>query len=151
MTQISERFLTAGHGRLPSAKAISAGVILLLLACGSGSGLPSAVTAPSPVPAPAPSAPAASATVTITSKGVSPAEVTVALGGAVTFINTDAQPHDLAGGLDPQHPDCPEIDAVGFLSPGQQRTTRPFLVARTCAFHDHSFHADTMNGRIIVQ
>ena len=138
--------------RLPGAKAISAGVILLLGACGSGSGSPG-TTAPSalPAPSPAPTAPPASAVITITSRGVSPAEVAVALGGTVTFVNNDAQPHDLAGGVDPQHPDCAEIDAVGFLSPGQQRATRPFLVVRTCAFHDHSFHAETMNGRVIIQ
>ena len=89
--------------RLPGAKAISAGVILLLGACGSGSGA-SSTTAPSALPltspAPAPTTPPASAVITITSRGVSPAEVTVALGGTVTFLNNDAQPHDLAGGVD---------------------------------------------------
>lgn len=69
----------------------------------------------------------------------------------MTFINNDIQPHDIAGGSDPAHPDCPEIDAVGFLTPGQRRATRPFAAARTCAFHDHSFHADSMTGRIVIQ
>ena len=75
----------------------------------------------------------------------------IAVGMQVTFVNNDIQPHDMAGGVDPAHPDCPEIDAVGFLTPGQRRQTRAFPTARTCAYHDHSFHSDTVNGRIVIR
>jgi plastocyanin len=132
---------TAYSGR----KTISAGVIALLAAaCGSYAppGSASAPTAPSaPVPT----------TVTITVSGVSPKEVTVAVGGRVTFVNNDTIPHDVAGGPDPANPDCREIDAVGFLTPGQSRQTAPLPSARTCEYHDHGFHSPLFNGRIVVR
>ena len=40
-------------------------------------------------------------------------------------VNSDSLPHDVQGGPDPEHPDCREIDAVGFLTPGQSRSTNP--------------------------
>ena len=87
----------------------------------------------------------------IAASGMTPAELTVAVGTQVTFVNNDIQPHDMAGGVDPQHPDCPEIDAVGFLVSGQSRQTRPLLTARTCDYHDHSFHSTLFNGRIVIR
>jgi plastocyanin len=90
-------------------------------------------------------------TITIRSTGVAPRELTVAVGDRVTFINNDSQPHDPAGGPDPANPDCREIDAVGFLVPGQSRQTSPLPVARTCDFHDHSNHDPIFNGRIIIR
>jgi len=89
--------------------------------------------------------------VTIARAGVSPKELTIAVGGRVTFVNNDVIPHDIAGGPDPAHPDCPELDVVGFLTPGQQRATAAFATARTCEYHDHSFHSDIMNGRILIR
>jgi plastocyanin len=82
---------------------------------------------------------------------VSPKQVTVEAGGSVTFVNNDRIPHDIAGGPDPQHPDCPEIDVVGFLAPGQERATAAFSQARTCEYHDHSFHSPIMNGMIVIR
>ena len=90
-------------------------------------------------------------TVTILPSGVSPREITVAVGHRVTFINNDVQPHDTAGGPDPATPDCPEIDAVGFLLPGQSRQTAPMRAARICDYHDHSNHAPIFNGRIVIR
>ena len=90
-------------------------------------------------------------TVVILPSGVSPPEITVAVGDRVTFINNDVQPHDTAGGPDPATRDCPEIDAVGFLLPGQSRQTAPMRAARICDYHDHSNHAAIFNGRIIIR
>jgi plastocyanin len=133
-------------------KAVSAAVICLVLAgCGGGSSSATPTpTGPSPAPA-APEGPGTTAIVTITAAGVSPKEVTIASGGRVTFINNDVRPHDIAGGPDPAHPDCPEIDAVAFLTPGQQRATAPFGTARTCEYHDHSFHSSIMTGTIVIR
>ena len=75
----------------------------------------------------------------------------VAAGERVTFINNDMQPHDIAGGPDPATPDCREIDAVGFLVPGQSRQTAPLPVARTCDYHDHQNHAPIFTGRIVIR
>ena len=138
--------------RLPLAKALSTGVTLLAsIGCGGPASPSAAPAAPSIVPAvPAP-APPAPAIVTIGGSGVSPKELTVAVGDRVTFVNNDAIPHDMAGGPDPAHPDCREIDAVGFLTPGQQRATAAFPTARTCEYHDHSFHSPILNGRIVIR
>ena len=82
---------------------------------------------------------------------MAPREVTIAAGGQVTFVNNDRIPHDIQGGPDPEHPDCREIDAVGFLTPGQTRQTNPLGVVRTCEYHDHSFHAPGFDGRIVIR
>ncbi len=87
----------------------------------------------------------------MTSSGVNPSEVTITAGGRVTFINNDVIPHDVAGGPDPDHPDCREIDAVGFLTPGQRKQTNVLAVVRTCDYHDHSFHSPIFNGRIVIR
>jgi plastocyanin len=81
---------------------------------------------------------------------MNPLNVTIAAGGRVTFTNTDNEPHDVQGGPDPEHPDCHEIDAVGFLTPGQTRTTNPLTTVRTCDYHDHQFHAPGFNGQIVI-
>ena len=69
----------------------------------------------------------------------------------MTFVNNDVIPHDVAGGPDPDRRDCPEIDAVGFLTPGQSRQSQVFSRARLCDFHDHSFHSPLFAGRITIQ
>lgn len=125
---------------------LSAAVILALsTACGSSSG---PTTPSSPNPPPGPSGPP---TVTIRATGVTPREITVAVGERVLFVNSDTVPHDVAGGPEPARPDCLEIDAVGFLTPGQARQTAPLPVARTCDYHDHGFHSPLFNGRIIIR
>ena len=132
-------------------------LVMFAVACGSES--ERSVTSPSPAPAPAPApapgpAPAPApvpARVTITANGVDPASITVPVGTRVTFVNNDAIPHDIAGGPDPFHPDCRQIDAVGFLTPGQSRQTDPLPQARTCEYHDHGFHSTLFNGRIVIQ
>ena len=117
------------------------------IACGASSS-PSAPSAPGGTGTAAPSGPP---TITITSAGVSPVEVSVGVGRRVAFVNNDSIPHDVAGGPEPARPDCREIDAVGFLTPGQRRETQPFPAARTCEFHDHGFHSPIFNGRIVIQ
>jgi plastocyanin len=149
--------------RYRNRNALSTLVVALLwcVACGSGGATPAAPSpAPAPIAAPAPSPAPAPApgpepvpltgTVTITSSGVSPAEIAVALGGRVVFVNTDVIPHDISGGPDPAHPDCLEINAAGFLTPGQSRATAPLPTARTCDYHDHA-HSAYVTGRIVIR
>lgn len=118
----------------------------LTASCGGGSP-PLPVEASSVTPPPA----APAATVSITPAGMRPSVLTVAIGTRVTFVNNDVIPHDIAGGPDPQNPDCHEIDAAGFLTPGQSRQTAPLPVARDCDYHDHSFHSALFTGRILVR
>jgi plastocyanin len=88
----------------------------------------------------------------VTANGVSPVELTIAVGSRVTFVNQDTRPHDFAGGPDPSRRDCLEIDVAGFIVPGQSRQTGVFQTARTCEYHDHA-HIGTAayEGRIIIQ
>ena len=83
--------------------------------------------------------------------GADPRRLIVAVGDRVTFINNDTHPHDIAGGPDPATPDCREIDAVGFLAPGQSRQTAPLPVARECDFHDHQNHSTVFTGRLVIR
>jgi plastocyanin len=108
----------------------------LLGACGSGPTTPSNTDA----------------TITITSTGVSPVEVRIPVGGRVTFVNNDVRLHAMSSDPVQLHTDCPQINEVGTLNPGQSRSTGTFTVARTCGFHDHTNELDpTWTGRIVVQ
>jgi len=131
--------------------------VLLIAACSGGS-TSSAPTAPTlPVTTTAPTtpttpAPAGSPTITITASGMSPLDITIAVGQRVTFINNDVRPHDVVGGVDPSHPECPEIVQMGFLSAGQRGETAPFSAAATCPYHDHTeLGVAAFSGHIIIK
>jgi hypothetical protein len=116
--------------------------------CGGGSsGNPS----PAPSTGPTPPAPVDPPIIRIAATGAEPRQLIVGVGERVMLINNDSQPHDIAGGPDPATPDCREIDAVGFLVPGQSRQTAPLPVARTCDYHDHQNHAPIFTGRIVIR
>jgi len=76
-------------------------------------------------------------TITITSAGVSPKDIQIDLGGRVLFINNDSNPHEMGSDPHPDHTDCPFINQVGFLQPGERRETGNSVAARICGFHDH--------------
>jgi hypothetical protein len=124
-------------------------------ACSSDSSSP-APTSPTPpvttvptTPTPAPPGPP---TITITASGMTPLEITIAVGQRVTFVNNDQRAHDVVGGIDPAHPDCPEILQAGFLTPGQRGDTGIFRSARTCEYHDHTaLSVPAFQGRIIIR
>jgi plastocyanin len=77
-------------------------------------------------------------TITITNSGVSPSSVQVRVGGRVRFVNQSNAPHDVASDPHPIHTDCPQINLVGLLNPGQSRETGTFPQPRGCGFHDHN-------------
>jgi len=87
----------------------------------------------SPDPSPAPGGP----TVTITSAGASPRALEIPLGGRLTIINNDALAHDMGSDPHPGHEDCPELNQIGMLDPGQRRTSGNLVEARVCGMHDH--------------
>ena len=121
-------------------------------ACGGGGSQPSPSPPPSPPPSPGGTPPPASATITITSSGVDPKEVTIRVGGHVTFTNQDTVPHDMNSDPHPNHTDCPPMNAVAFLAAGQAKDTADFPVARACGFHDHNQPTNaSLQGRIIIQ
>jgi plastocyanin len=76
------------------------------------------------------------AVVSITSSGVDPRTVTIAYGQSVTFVNNDSVAHEMASDPHPLHDQCPGINRVGRLEPGQRAQTAAFAVSRTCGYHD---------------
>jgi plastocyanin len=120
---------------------VCVGAAALLASCGGSSG--SGANTPSATPA---------AVITITTGGASPKSVTVARGSQVQFINNDRTAHAVSSDPHPEHTDCPEINAVGFLNPGQSRQTGNLNTARTCGYHDHDDPNNALwKGSIIIQ
>jgi plastocyanin len=112
----------------------------VLASCGGNS---NGGTTPSPTPA---------ATITITSSGVSPKVVTVTRGSQVQFVNNDTRSHQMTSNPHPEHTDCPELNAVGFLGANQSRLTGNLNTPRTCGYHDHDLPNNTsLQGTIVVQ
>lgn len=123
-----------------------------LAACGGGGDGGGNPAGPSGAPvsgSPGPSG----ATITIGANGaVSPSQVTIAVGQSVTFVNSDDTSHDMTSNPHPIHTDCPQINAVGRLGPGQTKATNAFPTARSCGFHDHDRPDTTsLQGGIIIQ
>jgi plastocyanin len=110
----------------------------LMAACGGGDG-PTNPSTTSP-------------TITFSDTGVTPSEVRIAVGGRVTFLNNDARPHAVSSDPITVHTDCPAINDVGTLNPGQSRSTGALTIPRTCGFHDHTNETDPKwKGRIVVE
>jgi hypothetical protein len=52
----------------------------------------------------------------------------------------------------PVHTDCPPINVVAVLAPGESRATNAMTVARTCGYHDHDMPTNTLfQGTIVIQ
>ena len=99
-----------------------------------------------------PSPPVETTTITITAAGVSPKNVVIALGQRVLFINNAGGPRNMTSDPHPAHDDCPEINQVGFLNPGESRETGNMVIARTCGFHDHDMPGVTnLQGSITAR
>jgi len=140
---------------------VAMAITLTVAACGGGgsnptSPSPSPSPAPTPAPAPAPTptpAPSGGTTITISSAGVvSPKTLTVPAGTRVTFVNNNTRPHTMDSNPHPEHTDCPELNQVGFLSPGQTKQTGNLNTRRTCGYHDHNQDSNqNLQGSIIIQ
>jgi plastocyanin len=81
-----------------------------------------------------------------------PSEVTVLVGGRVTFVNQNNRPHDITSDPLHLHTDCPAVMEIGFIQVGQTKQTGILSEARTCGFHDHLQENNLeLRGRIIVR
>jgi len=120
------------------------GALLAAGACGGGGG-----SSPS---APATNPPSdSSLTVTISATGVSPRSLQVPLGGRVTFVNNDTRTHQIMSDPNPLHNDCPSINAIATIDPGQTRQTGSLDVRRTCGYHDHMNPSETaLQGGLMI-
>ena len=119
----------------------AAGIAVLAAACGSDGGA-----------MPSPSPPAGTSTITITSNGVNPKNVVVSPGTQVTFVNNDSRGHEIDSDPHPTHTDCPAINSVDFIAPGQSKQTGNLNDIGTCGFHDHMRPEDAaLHGTIKIQ
>jgi plastocyanin len=99
-----------------------------------------------------PSTPGTTTTITLTASGLSPADVRISAGSQVLFVNNDIRNHAMSSDPITIHTDCPAINEVGTLTPGQRRSTGVLTVQRTCGFHDHLNEFDSnWKGTIVVQ
>ena len=106
----------------------------------------------STVPTQNPGGSTGGATIVINSSGVSSQSVTVVPGAQVTFVNNDSQPHEILSDPHSGHSDCPEINQVGVIQPGNNRQTGNLTIARTCGFHDERNPSNaSMRGTIRIQ
>ena len=130
-----------GNMHLPS---VRAGLLVLVAAV-----VMSCKNAPPTAPEPPPTA---TTTVTITASGASPRNLEVAVGARILFVNQDSRSHNMTSDPHPEHNECPDINQVGFLLPGQSRETGNLTQARTCGFHDHDNpNNTTLQGRIVIR
>jgi plastocyanin len=119
-------------------------VVAVVCAASCGGGSPSSPTPP----------PAANPNVVTIGSGaiVSPRELTVAAGARVLFVNNDSRRHDMASDEHPDHLECPALNQVGLLNPGERRESGNLVTVRTCGFHDHDDPTNNnLKGRIIVR
>ena len=122
-------------------------VLSVLPACGGGGGSPGGPTPGGGNPV----QPGEAATITVTATGVSPREVTVPLGSRVNFVNQGSSIIEMTSDPHPVHTDCPPLNGVGGLRPGETGQTSPFNMARRCGFHDHGRGEDErFMGTIII-
>ena len=91
-------------------------------------------------------------TITITSAGVSPKQIEIAVGSRVVFVNNDSVPHEMSSDPHPTHEQCPPVNEVSALPPGQSRQTGVFNTPRTCGYHDHGQSTNTsLQGTIVIR
>ena len=137
--------------RLLSLSLIGA-AMAVAMACGGGGSSPTSPSGGGGTGGGGTGGATSSATITIGSNGVaSPNAVTVTQGGRVTFVNNDSRSHDMSSDPHPSHEDCTALEQVGFLSPGQSKTSGNLNTVRVCGFHDHNLPGSTgLQGRITV-
>ena len=130
--------------RVMVARVASVLMLAAVVSCGGGS--------PSPSAGGGSGGGGSAATITITASGVSPKAVTVNAGSQVSFVNNDSVTHEMASDPHPEHTDCPEINTVGTLVPGQTRQTSNLNTMKTCGYHDHLRDGDqALRGTITIR
>ncbi len=124
---------------------VAAAAFALAVSCG---GSPPSTTSPSGSCSPSSSP----TTIVIMNNSVCPQSLTVPRGTQVTFSNQDSRVHEMDSDPHPEHTDCPEINQVDFLNPGQSRQTGNLNAARRCGFHDHGNPDNAaLKGTITIQ
>jgi hypothetical protein len=76
-------------------------------------------------------------TLVIMNNTICPQSITVARGSQLTITNQDNSAHEMNSDPHPEHTDCPELNQIGHLEPGQTRSSGNLNTARQCGMHDH--------------
>ena len=98
-----------------------------------------------------PGSPADGNRFTVSVSGVSPRILEIRIGERVTFTNDDTVNHEMSSDGHPSHLDCPAINQVGFLRPGDTRKSGNFVQAESCTFHDHlNSTSSALQGTIVI-
>jgi len=90
-------------------------------------------------------------TITIGATGIAPKEVRINAWGTVRFVNADTRPHTIVSDPVDLHTQCPPLNRVGLLQPGESRETGTLNLPGACGFHDHEDQVDAFRGRIVVR
>jgi plastocyanin len=124
-----------------------AAVFLTAMSCGGGGS--STPTQPTP---PAGGGGTGTTTITINASGADLRAVTLTPGSRVRFVNNDTRAHEMNSDPHPSHENCPELNQVGFLNPGQTRESGNLVDPGNCGFHDHiNPGTQTLHGTITVR
>jgi plastocyanin len=137
------------RSRIAGAFVAACGLACTLAACGGNNAAPT----PAPVtPSSTPAGAVTTATITIANNVVTPKNIIVPIGSQVTFVNNDVRQHDIESNPHPEHTDCPALNQVGFLNPGQSHQSGNLNTARICGFHDHILaEVAGLQGSITIQ
>jgi plastocyanin len=128
------------------AVAAAAATVSITVGCGNSSGgtAPSSTVTCAALPD--------ARTILIVNNAVCPQALTVPRGSQVTFINNDNRAHEMNSDPHPEHTNCPELNQVGHLEPGQSRQSGNLTVVRSCGFHDHINDQNrALQGTITIQ
>jgi plastocyanin len=117
-------------------------ILMAAMLAGCGSSSPAGPSGP----------PVQTTTITITASGANPRNIEVTAGSRVMFVNNDTRSHNMTSNPHPDHTDCPELNQVGLLQPGQSRESGNLVTPRTCGFHDHDNpSATSLQGQITIR
>jgi len=159
-TSVTRAEIRSGFGK--SGRVLAA---LAIVGCAAsiscGSSMPAQPSTPPPAVPAGPPTPLEGATITVTHTGFrleaaaaafTLTDIHVYQGGRLTFVNADDTPHDVLSDPPHVHTDCPEINAAGYLVPGQSRSTDALNRVTTCGFHDHTHEGETaFAGKVTIE
>lgn len=90
-------------------------------------------------------------TVMINSNGVSDSQPRINVGSRIRFTNNDSRVHQIFTTPHGAHTDCPALNEIGLLQPGQSRESGVLNDRRGCGFHDHTLPDDnSFRGQVLV-
>ena len=94
---------------------------------------------------------AVGATINLNASGMDNGTPSIQVGERLRVVNNDSRAHQILTTPHLVHTDCPALNAIGSLAPGQSGTSEPLTTSRGCGFHDHLNPDDTkFRGQVLV-